>query len=137
MVYYSLNGYNSDMFMVGLLSWWYGDGFVERFVALKRRLVGASNLFSVKLLLATLFSPYKQLGTGKPSRGTMADKLHAISDRLVSRMIGFAIRTITIVTGLLVIVVEAVLGILIAIVWLIAPMIPVIGLIIWVVELSV
>ncbi|MEI7539799.1 MAG: hypothetical protein WCJ36_03505 [Candidatus Saccharibacteria bacterium] len=116
------------MFLVGILSWWYSDGFTGRLRIIKERLVGCVDFFSIKLLLSTLFAPFRQISAGSVS-GPIGDQIHAFFDRLISRFIGMFVRLFMIIAGLFVILAQTLFGIVLLLSWLIMPFLPVIGLI--------
>lgn len=127
MVYYSLSRYNEDMFLVGIMSWWYGNGLRLRFEMIARRIARISDYFSIGLLVSTLFSPYRQISAGRVS-GSLSLQMRAFVDRLISRMIGAFVRTFMIIMGLIAIALQAISGIIVLAFWTIIPMFPVIGL---------
>jgi len=130
MVYYSLSRYNEDMFLVGILSWWYGDGWKQRLQLIKSRLARSSDYFSIGQLASTLFAPYRQISAGGVS-GPIGVQLRASVDRLISRIVGMFVRLFVLIFGIVVISLQAVIGVAILIFWMIIPIFPVIGLIIF------
>lgn len=132
MVYYSVRGYNSYMFLVGILSWWYGNGLLVRLKMVSDKLCTSADFFSVGLLLKTLFSPYKQISAGHID-GFIGVKIHAFFDRLISRIIGSFVRTGVIISGLLVMLFQLLFGAFTLILWLVIPLLPAAGLIMWVI----
>lgn len=78
------------MFMLDLVSWWYGSGWVGVLSATRRRLAGLAEAFSTKTLLHTLFAPWRRIIT-YPGASIDA-KLRAFGDNLVSRCVGFTVR---------------------------------------------
>lgn len=120
------------MFIVGLLSWWYGDGWRQRALMVRERLLGAIDYFSVDLLLKTLFSPYRQISAGGV-RGPIGVRWRAFVDRLISRCVGAVIRTVVIIIGCVSIVLIAVLGLLVLALWLVIPLAPLAGVIMMIV----
>jgi len=127
MVYYSVSRYNEDMFLVGIMSWWYGNGLRLRLKMIGDRIARTNDYFSIGLLASTLFSPYRQISAGKVS-GSLSVQMHAFVDRLISRVIGAIVRTFMIVFGVIVICLQAVSGVVILFFWLIIPTFPVVGL---------
>lgn len=115
------------MFIVGLLSWWYGDGWRQRAAIVKERLVSTIDYFSIDLLLKTLFAPYRQISAGSV-RGSLDVKWRAFVDRTISRCIGAIIRTTMIIIGTLVIIFHSVIGLLILALWVVVPLAPLIGM---------
>lgn len=129
MVYYSLRGYNIDMFLVGILSWWYGNGLVRRARIIKERLIVFVDFFSIDILISTLFAPFRQISAGRVS-GPIGDQIRAFFDRLLSRVIGAIVRSLVIFFGLCAIFLLTIFGLFELMMWLIMPTFPVIGLII-------
>jgi hypothetical protein len=119
------------MFIVGILSWWYGAGWRQRFVILKERLANTLDYFSIDLLAKTLFSPFRQISAGKVN-GPLGVKLQAFLDRLVSRMIGAMVRSTMIVVGVGAIVLHSVIGSIVVVFWVVVPLLPVIGIVLFV-----
>ena len=116
------------MFLVGILSWWYGNGLVGRFRMAVNRIKISADFFSVKLLINTLFAPYKQISAGSVD-GAIGDIIRAFFDRLLSRVIGAIIRTFMIIAGLVVMFLQSIYGVVAIIFWLAIPLLPVFGLI--------
>ena len=132
MVYYNVSSYNSDMFLAGILSWWYGSGWLSRVQMIKNRLVASIDFFSIELLASTLFAPFRQISAGAVV-GPIGDQIRAFFDRLLSRVIGSFVRTFMIMFGLVAMFLQAVFGIFVLLFWLIIPLLPVIGLIMMVI----
>ena len=128
MVYYSVRGYNNNMFLVGILSWWYGNGWLERVQIVNNRLKASADFFSVGLLMKTLFAPYRQISADATGE-SIGDKMRAFFDRTLSRVIGAVVRAFMIISGLFVMMAQIIFGIIILIIWLIIPLMPAIGLI--------
>jgi hypothetical protein len=118
------------MFILGVLSWWYGAGWRQRVLKLREKLAGTMDYFSIDLLARTLFSPFRQISAGKV-QGPLAVQLRAFFDRLVSRVIGGVVRSFMIVMGTVCICIYAVIGVILLGVWAIMPLCPVIGIVLW------
>ena len=127
MVYYSVSRYNEDMFLAGIMSWWYGNGLRLRLAMIGSRIARTNDYFSIGLLASTLFSPYRQISAGKVS-GPLSLQLRAFVDRLISRFIGAIVRAFMILLGLVVISLQAIVGMVIMFFWIIISLFPVIGL---------
>lgn len=123
-------GYNKVMFVVGILSWWYGAGWRRRFTMLKERLANTMDYFSIDLLAKTLFSPFRQISAGSV-RGPLGVKLQAFFDKLVSRLIGSMVRLTMIIIGILTIVMHSLVGGFMLLIWAIVPLFPVIGIVLF------
>ena len=122
--------YNKLMFVVGLISWWYGAGWKQQAYRTANRLMSLMDYFSIDSLLKTLFSPYRQISAGKV-RGPVGVQLRAFFDRTFSRIIGAVVRTIVIIIGSFTIVVAAIWGIVSLLLWLVMPLLPVAGVVLW------
>lgn len=116
------------MFLVGLLSWWYGEGLKARLSQTWQHIRGVTEVFSVGQLLMTLFSPFRQVSAGS-SGGSLVDKFQAFIDKTISRFIGAMIRLFTILTGLVVIFAVFIYEHLILILWPLVPVLIVAGVI--------
>jgi len=118
------------MFIIGILGWWYGQGWRQRAVRLGEKLAGTVDYFSIDLLLRTLFSPYRQISAGKV-RGPLGVQMRAFFDRLISRLIGGMIRLFMIIIGAVAIVLHAVIGLVLLVVWAVIPVAPVVGIVLF------
>lgn len=128
MVYYSLNSYNEFMFLVGLISWWYGKGWRQFISGVKSRLERTFDFFSIGTLLSTLFSPFRQISAGRVE-GDLGTKTRAFFDKLISRFVGLIVRSIVLISGLIYIVLQGVVSLLLVVFWGLIPLLPVLGLI--------
>lgn len=116
------------MVLLDLLIWWYTVGWV-RLIRKQREIIrGIYNQFSVAILLKTLFSPWKRIVT--QSRN-FSEQLKAISDNVVSRFVGFAIRIFVLFAAISIIAALIVVSIILIILW---PLIPIAWLIPFLIE---
>lgn len=115
------------MFIVGLLSWWYGQGWKQRAHMVGERLANTYDYFSIDLLVRTLFAPFRQISASQV-RGSLGVKWRAFVDRLVSRCIGAIVRLLMIVTGIIVLFTTAVAGVVVVVLWGVLPFAPIAGL---------
>lgn len=118
------------MFLVGILSWWYGEGWKQRALLIRERIERTLDFFSVSLLVRTLFAPFRQISAGKV-RGPIGVQMRALLDRLVSRVIGAFLRFVMILIGSLVILLHIAWGGIIMIGWSMVPLFPVVGLLLF------
>lgn len=116
------------MVVVGLLSWWYGSGLKRHVVLMWRRIARTYDYFSIDQLLRTWFAPFRQISAGAVS-GSMSVQWHAFTDRTVSRFVGGFMRTMMIIVGTIAIIAMTIVSFAAIILWLIAPLIPVAGII--------
>lgn len=132
MVYYSLDRYNDDMFLVGMLGWWYTGGWRHRLRASARQLKNVAGFFSIGQLLRTLFSPFRQISAAEVN-GSAAVLLRAFFDKLISRFVGLIVRSMTILAGIVVLIGMVLYQMLILAAWLVLPLSPVAGLMLMVI----
>lgn len=118
------------MFLVGILSWWYSDGWMQRAGLIRERLARTLDFFSISLLFKTLFSPFRQISAGK-IRGPIGVQMHAFFDRLTSRIIGAMVRTFMIAAGVIVIALHIVWGFIVLAGWALVPLLPVAGILLF------
>lgn len=121
------------MFLVGLLQWWYGYGWLGEIRRIGRRLQSTAELFSIGQLATTLFSPFRQISAGQVG-GSIGVQLRAFFDKLISRIIGAIVRSGTIIAGIVTITFQAIIGGVGLIVWLVLPTLPIVGLILFAIE---
>lgn len=110
------------MVIMYCLRWWYSAGWQwvwQR--AVVSRVVWCMDMFSVPALVRTWFSPYKQTFTGA-TKGSIGEHFRAFIDRLISRVIGFLVRTILIVTGLICAALAIISGLLLVALWAFVPL---------------
>lgn len=120
------------MFLVGLLSWWYGRGWQQRVDLVWEGLKRTGAAFSVGQLLQTLFAPFRQISAGTPG-GSFAQQMRALFDQTISRFVGFMVRTITIVAGSITLLLRTVIGGITIIGWPLVPLLPFVGLVLFVI----
>ena len=118
------------MLIVGFLRWWYGAGWRVRIAMIGERLMRLFDYFSIDLLIKTWFAPFRQIGTEQAQPG-LAGQLRAFFDRLVSRVIGGAVRTIMMIVGMIALAFVGIFGIIEGVGWLLVPLFPVIGAILF------
>lgn len=89
---------------MNFINWYFQVGIPQVFDVSRNFLLFFKHYFSITRLTTSLFAPWKRLGPGK-SRGFSFGKwFDEVSFDLISRMIGFVVRLITILTGLVVLV---------------------------------
>lgn len=122
MVYYSLRVYNKTMLMVGMFKWWYSEGLRSQVFVLQQWMVRTIDFFSLTLLLKTLFNPFRQISASMlPPSVPLEVKLKSAGDRLFSRFFGFAIRSIMIIIGALVIALQFMFSVFTMFAWVLIP----------------
>lgn len=116
------------MVFFDMLLWWYGTAWVETLQAIQKRTTAIFETFSVGLLARTLFSPFRQIDAGRV-RGPIDVQLRSWFDRTFSRFFGAIVRSVMIACGCFVALVVFSASIIWAAVWLIIPVLPILGLI--------
>lgn len=116
------------MFLVGIMTWWYGDGWRKRAQIVTARMARANDYFSVGLLFSTLFAPFRQISAGSVD-GPIGAQMRAMLDKLISRVIGAVVRTFMIIFGLVVMLLQGIFGLVVLAFWAIIPVFPVLGLV--------
>lgn len=119
------------MLLVDLISWWYFRGWGIYFADLKRKLSDTVDTFSIGEMFLTLFKPYKQIAAS--SAGTGGSE---VVDKLISRLVGFFARLTIIIAGTAALILEAVFGLLLAVIWPVAPVLPIIGVVLMIVGVT-
>ncbi len=116
------------MLLLEFFIWWYGPGWKQAWRNSYKWVNSVLLAFSLDVLLKTLFSPWKRI-VSTPGRG-LDEKMRAMVDNLVSRVIGFIVRTIVLISAVVILVVTAVVGLTMAVIWPLLPFLGV-GLLIW------
>jgi len=120
------------MFLVGIISWWYGRGLQGQISRIRDRLTATAGYFSIGQLLSTLFAPFRQISAGSVN-GPVGAQLRAFFDKTISRVIGAIVRSFTILAGLIVMAVQVLLEAIVLVIWVVLPLFPVAGLILCVI----
>lgn len=106
--------------LFSFISWWYGPGWLSAFHDILKRTVGVGRSFSVAILLRTLFAPWKRITT-QPGAGLDA-KFRALVDNMMSRLVGFTVRVIVLITAGVLTLITIVFYSAIALVWPVLPL---------------
>ncbi len=114
------------MILAEVFAWWYTTGWMRLVHRAGETIQGVMDFFSVSLLLGTLFDPFRQIDAGRV-RGSLQEELRAFGNRLFSRIVGFFVRSITIICGLFCVVVVTIFGLLKLILWPLLPLTPLLG----------
>ncbi len=77
-------------FFPTMVLWWYGNGILDLFEFLKALFSYIEGLFSIEILLKTLFAPWKRLVSGR--RPGLEGFRDWALDNFVSRSVGFLLR---------------------------------------------
>lgn len=107
------------MLAVELLRWWYGNGWSLAARMSQRRIMKISQLFSVPILLRTLFAPWRRIVT--PPGGGIDAQMRALGDNMISRTVGFGVRIIVLLTAAIGMLFMTVIAMLELILWPLVP----------------
>lgn len=105
--------------MAAFFRWWYGAGWKLVLEQLGLRLRSVAGAFSVKLLVRTLFSPWRRVVAVR--RRGLDGAFHAAIDNAVGRFIGFSVRCIVLVAAAITIVILSMLGGVVLVLWPLLP----------------
>ena len=108
------------MFAVQMLGWWYGEGWKATAKNISKSVNGISRLFSVPILVRTLFAPWKRIVTYPGA--SLDAKLRAYGDNIVSRAVGFAVRFLVLLTTLVLTLFILVFGVVCCVIWPLLPL---------------
>ena len=115
--------YESDSFFVAYIKWHYGQGLKEFFGVTRNFLWFVVHFFSFKLLLKTLFAPWKRLGEnyeGVFDCGAFASTM--IVNGLM-RAVGFVTKIIVLSVGIVSYILVLVFAFFLFLIWILAPFI--------------
>jgi hypothetical protein len=105
--------------MLQFFSWWYGRGWTGLASRIRAQLAAFTALFSVNILLRTLFAPWRRI-MSYPGAGLDAH-MRALLDNLISRAIGFFIRILVLFAAGVSVIVLAVVWLVELILWPLLP----------------
>ena len=123
------------MFAVDLIKWWYAKGWGVFTHSFKTMLKDTADTFSIGELLRTLFKPYRQISANVDGN-TPGARMNAAFDKLISRIIGMISRLVLIFCGLIVMLIELISGGLIIVIWPLVPALPVVGIVLAIVGVT-
>ena|SRR3989344_6443795 len=115
--------YERDSFFVAYIKWHYGQGLKEFFGVTRNFLWFVVHFFSFKLLLKTLFAPWKRLGEnyeGVFDFGAFASTM--IVNGLM-RAVGFVTKIIVLSVGIVSYILVLVFAFFLFLIWILAPFI--------------
>ena len=111
---------------MAFLKWWYGAGWAQQAALTRQRVTNIGGMFSVPILLRTMFAPWKQTVIIARRDQALSDKVQAWIGNQVSRFVGFGVRVLVLLTAMLCIVFVSIVGIVTMIIWPILPAMPLI-----------
>ncbi len=114
-------------FVLYYIKWHYTDAFIDLIGIIRNFLFFFYNLFSIKILFKTLFSPFHRMTEVYDKRGFNLEKLaEAFIVNSLMRAVGALLRIMLIITGIFFILLTFIFGAFFVIAWAIAPLLIVI-----------
>lgn len=115
------------MFLWLCVRWWYSAGWAYAWRrAVVQRLQWCESTFSMGALVRSWFAPFKQTYAGGV-KGSLGVHFRAAIDSLISRIIGFLVRTILLIAGLVCSIFVFLTGLAFMVLWAIIPLLPLIA----------
>lgn len=111
------------------VKWHYGRGLKEFFAVAGNFLWFIVNFFSFKLLLKTLFAPWKRMGEGYGNTLDFGALAGSFIVNSLMRLVGFVSKVVVLSIGLISYLAVAVFSICVLSIWLLAPAILIVSLI--------
>jgi len=103
---------------------WYYSGAIKSLLNIwKNFIIFVREYYSIPLLLRTLVAPWRRDITRRPRGFDIKKLFEALSFNLISRSIGFFMRSMTIIIGSVCLLGVIILGALALIIWLILPVV--------------
>jgi len=103
--------------------WYYGEATKNVLTAWKNYIIFDANYFSIPLLLRTLFAPWRRDITRKPKGLDFKKLFEYFAFNTISRGLGFLVRFITVLVGMLFIVFTILAGAIFFVFWIFLPFI--------------
>ena len=110
------------MLVISFFEWWYGRGFKNYLSGFANNLKDLADFFSIRLLITTLFAPFRQIGVERKANIPLNVRIHEWADLQISRLVGATVRFILLIIGTLALIVRTVLGLVIGILWPLMPL---------------
>ncbi len=114
------------MLIAAFFQWWYGPGWVQQLRNMERRVKNIAGMFSMDILLRTMFSPWKQIVSRARRDQSLGDKVRAYIDNQVSRFVGFWVRLLVLLTAFICILLVSVVSVVSVVLWPLIPLSPII-----------
>jgi hypothetical protein len=105
------------------ISWHYTKAISDLLILSKNFIWFFWNLFSINILLKTLFVPFQKLSVQSTKRFDLEDFFSALATNLLMRLVGFVIRSFFVIFGLLTLVFVIIFFFILFIVWILLPLI--------------
>jgi len=113
--------YGRDSFFVAYVKWHYGQGLKEFFGVTENFLWFVVHFFSFKLLLKTLFDPWKRLGENYEGGFDLGAFASSVIVNGLMRAVGFVTKVIVLSVGVISYVLVLVFAFFLLLIWILAP----------------
>lgn len=107
------------MIVLSLFQWWYGRGWLSAIKHSTNRIKNTYRLFSIPILLQTIFSPWRRIMTAPGA--SIGDHVRAAVDNTVSRLVGFIVRIIVLITAGVLLLLASIVSLLELLSWPLLP----------------
>jgi len=115
--------YGRDSFFLAYAKWHYGQGLRELFAVTRNFLWFVAYFFSFKLLIKTLFVPWKRLGEIYEGGLNLSSFSSTLIVNSLMRIVGFSTKILVLLVGFISYLVVLVFSFFIFIIWFLAPLI--------------
>lgn len=109
------------MVILEMLQWWYQRGWKIFLGKFSNQLKNAADFFSIRLLVTSLFAPFRQISAGESESPSLSARMAALLDRLFSRLVGAAVRIFLLIIGVVTIILQAIFGVVVVVLWPLVP----------------
>lgn len=109
---------------MAFLKWWYGAGWAYQAALIRRRVTNIAGMFSVPILLRTMFAPWKQTVVVSRRDQALNDKVQAWIGNQVSRFVGFGVRCLALLAATFSMAFVGLIGLVTIAVWPLLPALP-------------
>ena len=113
--------YDKDSFFLAYGKWHYSQGLRELFGVAGNFLWFVAHFFSFKLLLKTLFVPWKRLGENYEGGFNLSAFASSLIVNGLMRVVGFATKTVVLFVGFISYILVLIFSFFILIIWVLAP----------------
>jgi len=113
--------YDQESIFFSYLKWHYGQGLRELIGVAQNFLWFIIHFFSFKLLLFTLFSPWRRLGESYDGGFDLSVFASALVVNMLMRMVGFTIKMVVLIIGSFTYIIILSFSLGIFLIWILAP----------------
>lgn len=103
-------------------SWWYGHAYRRLFMYIKASYIYLADLFSVKICVKTLFSPWKRDVLSYEGL-SLQEKFQVLTLNIASRFVGFIVKVATLFCYLCALLISSIISLCLIIIWPLYPLV--------------